>query len=258
MRSVAHRLMDRYPFSMQAGRDLVYVPRLDVIVCFISKNASSFLKTYVASLARGVRFRLPTRNPHLPLNMGFKGIEELGASRLSEILADPSIPRVTVGRDPMERLVSAFRTRVLTWQRERYDGRSRDEWITLRQSILGGRHGRHAVRPVDALTGDIAWEDLVHHVTTTPSGLLDRHLVPQTDYAAVDEMAYDLVGTVESLDDFLRRFCRLVDRPFLDPQGIRINSVAPGGVTRPEITLAQRVALEHRYEADYRYFGFRR
>lgn len=256
MRTLADRLMARYPASIQHGRDLVLVPALGLVVCFISKNASTFLKTYIASLARGTPLRRPDRNPHLLLHTGFKGIEELGPRRFSEILSDTSIPKVTVGREPVRRLVSAYRTRVRTWQRERYDSGERAEWVELRQAVLGTAHGRHAARPIEALSTEIGWRTLVDHVAGTPSGLLDRHLVPQTDYAAVDELSYDLVGNVEAIDEFLRSLCRLVDRPFLDPRGLRLNAAAAGTDAGPDITPAQRSALRRRYEADYRYFGY--
>ncbi len=257
VRPISDRLMARYPFSTQQARDLVFVPRLGVVVCFISKNASSFLKAYIAALSRGSSFQRPTRNPHVLLNTGFMGIEALGPRRFSEILSDDAVPKVVVGREPIERLMSAFVTRVQRWHREQYDSQVRHEWVELRQAVLGTIRGQHASRPVDALASDVGWEALVQYVTSTPSGLMDRHLVPQTDYAATADLHYHLVGGVESLDEFLGRFCQLVDRPFLDAQGIRVNVAAASPLSTSDVTSQQRAALHRRYAADYEFFGYR-
>ncbi|NDC89705.1 MAG: hypothetical protein EB075_13075, partial [Bacteroidetes bacterium] len=153
---LTEHLVERTALAPFSARDISYIPRLNIVFAFISKNASSFLKAYLANLHRGRKFSQPTRNPHMPGNNGFQGVEQLGHRRMSEILNDPSVPKVVVGRHPVNRLVSAYLTRVVTWQRESYDSWNRSEWFVLRQLVAGLNHFSHAAPTINALQSDIS------------------------------------------------------------------------------------------------------
>ena len=258
MRNLTEILAGRYGLAPFSVRDISFVPELGIIVSFISKNASSYLKTYISCLARNKPFSHPKTNPHTPANTGFQSAEQLGHNEMSRLLTDPSIPKVVVGRHPVSRLLSAFSSRVSTWHREVYDSYNRAEWFTLRQTILGTATASHAVPAMAAISQEISWSDLVDHVLTTPAGQLDRHLVPQTFFAGTDLISYDLVGSVEHLDTFIQDLCELTGKKPLDDNGRKINASpnSAKAMKPPQVSDDQRQALQRRYEADYEFFGY--
>jgi hypothetical protein len=188
-------------------------------------------------------------------NSGLLGPNEIGDERFSELLESSAVRKVVVGRDPINRLVSAYHSRVATWKRELYDPPWNLDWIRIRQRILAHRFGAPALPWEMALTEKVEWEELVQYVLTTPSGALDRHLVPQAWFACADFVTYDLVGTVEDLPNFLRNFCQLVDREPLDVDGVRLNR-SPSNPENPVVVsdLQERL-LKQRYRADYQFLG---
>ena len=258
MRNLSETLGERHALAPFAVRDISYIPELKIVMSFVSKNASSFLKTYLSCLARNKPFTVPNKNPHMPANTGFLSVEQLGHKKMSDLLTDSSVPKVLVGREPISRLLSAFASRVVTWQRERYDSHNRSEWITLRQMVLGTSARAHAVNPMTAIKEEITWSQLVDYVMETPAGELDRHLMPQTFFAGTDLISYDLLGTVENLSGFLLNLCELVGKEPLTGDDKHINSsqLRPDLPMSTLVTDEQKKALHRRYRADYDYFGF--
>jgi hypothetical protein len=175
---------------------------------------------------------------------------------MSEILVDPSVPKVVVGRNPISRLKSAYFSRVATWQKESYDSWNRSEWFVLRQLVDGPRHDSHASPTLNALTSDISWHDLLDYVCTTPSLDLDRHLVPQTHFAATDLIDYQLVGTVENMDGFLSELSALTGIPPLEGTHTKINVSRMSSDRKVELAEKDIVRISGRYLADFRYFGY--
>lgn len=236
--------------------DFAYFQNLNVVVCFVSKNASSFLKHYLSCLEQGKKFTAPSKNPHVPANNAFLTADSIGTERMSSLLVDAKVAKVVVGREPLSRLESAFKSRVKVHYQEPFDANKYEDWITLRQQIIGWKFGAHACQPIEAISQAISLEDLVGYVNRTPSWELDRHYIPQTYFAAVDEINYDLVGRVERLDQFLREFCELVGRPQLVvPDGYRLNSSGASSGP-PALTESLRSKFFLRFEDDYKYFGY--
>ena len=236
-------------------RDIFFVPRLEIVFCAISKAASTFMKTYLYSLSVRKPFKKLSKNVHLPSVTGFQGAEQLGHEEMSSILLDTSIPKIILGRDPVDRLVSAYRNRVSRRKQEHFSRNNYIEWIALVQQIGGGAVGSHAMSELAALMRGVTWNELVQYVCETPSFELDRHLVPQTFFAATEEVRYDLVGTVEEMGQFMKRLHDLIELPPLVTGGSRLNESAESEI--PEITVSsdQRRQLEKRYKADYEYFS---
>lgn len=235
-------------------RDILYVPEIGLVSTFVSKNASSFLKTYLSCLARGKAFSPPMKNPHMPDNMGFKGLEHLGHKRMSELLEDPGVIKTVVGRHPIDRLISAWKTRVDSFHAETYDLGIPFDWLLVRQAVLGSRENRWAVSTTEGLRNSIDWDSLFKHVLATPSALLDRHLIPQTYFAATDRIDYSLVGTVETLDLYLDRLSQELNVPRLLTEGIRVNGSS--GLRALEVDSDTEAALFRRYRADFSFFGY--
>lgn len=253
---LTEKLLERSALTPFVVRDISYIPKLGIVSCFISKNASSFLKTYLYCLSRDSEFSAPQKNPHMPQNTGFKGVEQIGHHRMSAILNDPSVPKIILGRHPVTRLVSAFTSRIMTWQREHYDSDRREQWIVLKQQILGSVRGEHASHQVEALSREVTWSDLVNYVCSTPSVDLNRHLVPQTYFAAVDAIDYNLVGTVENLDCFLSDVCELVGKPLLDPTAEKVNESRAENGPIPSVTDTEKTQIQYRFRRDFDFFGY--
>jgi len=249
-------LLERHEGFAFPLRDISFIPGLGIICCFVSKNASSFLKTYLSCLASGKPYSKPQRNPHMPANTGFQGVEELGHSRMSDMLEDGSIPKVILGRHPISRLESAFRSRVKTWQRETWDSHDRADWIRLRQQIAGRAFGRHGAEPLEGMATGLDWNDLVEYVSHTLSGDLDRHLVPQTYFAATSMIDYDVIGTLEQIDEFLDDISELTGKKRLEVTSPRINASQGQAGQQIVSTEAQVQAIQKRYRADFSFFGY--
>lgn len=241
--------------------DFVYVENLNLVVCFVSKNASSFLKHYLRGLARGeTSLAPPKRNPHILEVTGFKSAAELGETRFNKLLEDDAIPKMIVGRNPYARLESAYFTRVNRFLRESYNSQDMDKgWIRLRQQVLGFAKNSHASSLSEALRQDIKYEDLVNFVDATANHLLDRHLVPQTHFAAVEYIKYDIVGRVEAIQDTLFQISEMVGVPVLDGSDLYVNSRTVNATRnesyKPEFT-EFRERIFQRYKRDFSFFKY--
>lgn len=192
----------------------------------------------------------------MPANTGFKGVEELGHSKMSDLLEDSSIPKVILGRHPVSRLESAFRSRVRTWQRETWDSHNRDDWIRLRQQVSGRKFGRHAAEPLEGIATELEWNDLVDFVSNTLSGDLDRHLVPQTYFASTSMIDYDVIGTLEQIDEFLDTISELTGKKRLEVTSPRMNASTDQTEEQILPTKDQLEAIRTRYRADFSFFGY--
>ena len=255
MKPVVRRIWERTFLSESEPWDFVWIPELELVFCFISKNASSFLKSYLSNLSKNQAWSYPARNPHMLKNSGFVAPSEIGNERFADLLQSPSVLKAVVGRDPIERLVSAYHSRVETWNRESYDPPWNSNWLRIRQRVLGQKLAAHASPWESALTEEIKWPDLVEYVLATPSGALDRHLVPQSWFACADFISYDLIGMVEDMPNFLSRLCVLVGRNPLEVEGVRLNESAENRENQTVVSVAQKTLLKKRYRADYEFLG---
>lgn len=239
--------------------DICFIPKLGIVFAFISKNASSLLKTYLAAAARGAPTNYPSKNPHVHSNTGFLGVHQIGEAEMNRVLTDPGIPNVVVGRNPMDRLVSGWRSRIQTWHLERYQNTTEFAgWTEARQRILGHALGSHAAPVHLALSEEIPLEMLVDYVQATPSSLLDRHFAPQTFLCGADSIDFDLIGQVEDLDSFIAHLNDMIETD-LPPIGDRRLNATPEAIATPaDLGLVLLDRIEERFAADYSYFGYSR
>jgi len=144
-----------------------------------------------------------------------------------------------------------------TWGLAPYQNkRELQDWLELRQRILGLSQRAHASAPEQALTSDITFQMLVDYVEQTPSWLLDRHLAPQVYTSGADVIEYDLVGQVEHLDAFLADLEGLTGR-HLPPADLAFTNVSPERIRRTiETTDDQRRSVQKRFQDDYVLFGY--
>lgn len=237
--------------------DICFIPEWRIVFAFISKNASSLLKTYLSPPAGGVSTDNWTRNPHVHSGTGFMGVHQLGVPEMNRILTDVTIPKVVVGRNPADRLISGWRSRVQTWHLERYQNtRELVDWTEVRQKILGHAVGSHAAPVHLALSEEIPLEMLVDYVEATPSSQLDRHFAPQTFLCGADSIQFDLIGQVEELDSFIVNLNQMIGCE-LPPLGDRRLNATPEAIAAPtDLTSILRERIEKRFAEDYVYFGY--
>ena len=251
------QIVGRSHCSREFVNDISYIPEFDIVFAFVSKNASSLLKSLLATGGGFSGSGRRGRNPHFRAHTGFLGVDDVGVDQMDAWITDPNVPKVVVGRDPVARLVSSWRSRVDTWALAPYQNqRELQDWLELRQRILGHSQGAHASSPEEALTSDITFQMLVDYVGQTPSWLLDRHLAPQAYASGADVIEYDLVGQVEHLDAFLAGLEALTGR-HLPPADLAFANVSPERTRRAiEVTDAQRRSLQKRFQDDYTLFGY--
>jgi len=238
-------------------KDISFVPHLGIVFAFISKNASSLLKTYLSTALWDSSSGLPRKNPHELKNTGFLSVDDLGLPVMNEILTDASTPRVVLGRNPVDRLLSGWRSRVHTWHLESYQSaRELTDWLEIRQRILGQSYGCHAAPARDALTSEIPISMLVEYVEDTPSSLLDRHFAGQAFLCGASVINYDLVGQLEDLDTFIKNLEKLVGQrlPSISERSINRTPTSVPAVESLDSALVQRI--EKRFVDDYNFFGY--
>jgi len=251
------QIVGRSHCSREFVNDISYIPEFDIVFAFVSKNASSLLKSLLATGGGFSGSGRRGRNPHFRAHTGFLGVDDVGVDQMDAWITDPNVPKVVVGRDPVARLVSSWRSRVDTWALAPYQKeRELQDWLELRQRILGHHQGSHACPPPEALTAGISFQMLVDYVEQTPSWFLDRHLVPQTLAIGADVIDYGLIGQVEQLDLFLESLQSLTGRE-LPPVDLAFANASPkdsGGSI--EVTDAQRRSVQKRFQDDYVLFGY--
>jgi len=257
--SAIQSILNRSVGAKEFVNDISYIPRLELVFAFISKNASSTLKTYLANIDP----RNPTirgnRNPHFRVNTGFLGVDDIGTDVMERLILDQETPKVVVGRHPTDRLVSAYLSRVNTWLLAPYSPESEtNTWLGLRQEILGFTKGAHAVSAHTALTSEITFPMFVDYLVGTPDALLDRHFAPQTFMCGSDTISYDLIGRVEELDLFIDELGNLLKLQLPPFNGVKINS--SGSIPSPskhELLNDEVVRkIEERYKTDFNFFGY--
>ncbi len=250
-------ISDRMARDSVASGDLVYIPQFHLVFAFISKNASSLMKTYFTSLANGMAVRPPARNPHVRTNTGFLSEHELGATKMAELLADPSIPKIVLGRDPVSRLVSAWNSRVHTWTLQPYQSpQELRDWVRIRQEIAGHSQDQHAAPARASLIEKIPFATLVDYVAATPSSLLDRHLAPQTFLCASHLIEYSLVGRVEEMDSFLSRLSHYLPDKSPPLNDLVLNASHDSSLHASAVSADLRARIYRRYLDDYTFFGY--
>lgn len=248
--------MKRMNHDNSPNQDLLFSRELGIVFLFISKNASSSLKALLQGHHIGdSRSRTFSRNPHAVTNKFLQGVHALGHPAMSKLLEDSTVPKAVVGRHPIPRLLSAFNSRLVTWNSESYNSKlwDRQAWVKLRQEIVGSLNGQHSSTPVAAANFSLTLDHVVEYLATTPSGNLDRHLTPQTYYAATDLIDYSIVGRVEQLPSFVKK----LQREF----GLKVRGEIPhlNSVSRDlnDISESNKAAIQIRYKRDFDYFDYR-
>jgi len=246
--------------SQEYINDIQYIPKLNLVFAFISKNASTYLKAFMFCWAHDINFRVDV-NMHNRRHSGFLGVDDLGEASMLRLLEDDGIPKVVVGRNPEERLRSAWRSRVDSWTTRRQEDEPRHdevhEWIRIRQEVLGSDSDGHCAPALRALQEDITFGALVDYVAETPSSLLDRHFVPQTFQCASDLFRYDLVGQMESLPAFISSLANLIERPEPTIQAWPLNVSSSNGIGDCDgLNDGAREKIQQRYAQDYAFFGY--
>lgn len=254
---ITEELVGRCRFHSSILNDLIYLPRMDTCVLFISKNASTWLKTYFAGIESGRRLKMQNRDPHSPGISAFQTITSLGHQRMSEIMSSDNSLKIVVGRNPVHRAVSAFNSRVHTWQPDgKIRARSaRFEWTLLRQQIVGNPNGQHASPIFDALGQTIQFDQFLDYIEIAPNGELDRHLVPQWYFAGMDLIEFDLIGKVEELPDFLDRVESLTGSKGFRKAPAR-NATSAYAVSAGALSREQISRLRNRYSEDFDYLDY--
>lgn len=228
--------------------DLLFYPRLRLVYCGISKNASSFVKHLFTTWEKGSSARLsyPLVNPHVDQPSVVR-VAELSESVARHLLYSPDITRCLILRDPVQRFMSGFFSRVKALSIERYQNPDYQYWTKLRQEILARASHLEIQNPFDSFTQSFDVSDLVEYVERTPDSLLDRHFTPQTYYSASEAISYNVVGTVDNLGFAIEELEKKTgeaaprsDLPLLN----RSNDAAPA----MSAELEERV--RHRYYSD--------
>jgi len=251
------QIVGRSHGSREFANNICYIPGFGVLFAFISKNASSLLKSLLTTEGNLSGTGRRRRNPHIRANTGFLGIDDVGMDQMDAWITDPNVPKVVVGRDPVARLVSSYRSRVNTWALAPYQNeRELQHWLELRQRVLGHSQGAHASSPEEALTSDITFQMLVDYAAQTPSWLLDRHLAPQAYASGADVINYDLVGQVENLNAFLAGLESLTGRHLPPADSAFANASPEKSRWSIKVTDAQRRSVQKRFQDDYVLFGY--
>ena len=255
MRVIEQVSEDLYEGSVYAG-DISYIPHLNIVFSFISKNASTSLKTMLSRrLGPEAGYKL-SPDPHMASHTGFQNIHTLGPVAMEELLLDSSVPKVTLVREPFERLQSAYFSRVHLWQHNEFRGdNSGRQGVKLLGPIAGSLLGMHSGSIRDAAQASLTFEELVDYVCETPTGRLDRHLAPQVRLVAADRLRYDLIGRFEELPKFWTDLKGLLGVGFEDAELIRRNATQRQVPMKSIGKLRSRV--EARYSADYEIFSYR-
>ncbi|EIC91882.1 hypothetical protein IMCC13023_03610 [Candidatus Aquiluna sp. IMCC13023] len=249
-------ILNRIAMDPTPTSDYAYFKNLGVAVCFIRKNGSSFLKHYMSCLDQGKEFQPPTTNPHVPRKRDSLNARTSNLREISAIFSDPSIPKVVIGRNPILRLESAYRSRVKVHNLESYNSDYSGGWVAIRQQILGWKLGSCAADPVEAVSKGISFQELAEYVVSTPSWELDQHYSPQVYFAATEDVEYSLVGKLEQLDSFLSDLSELVGKPQLEvPDGYRVNS-AKASEESLALSGDLKARIEARFSADFEFFGY--
>ena len=234
-------------------QDLLFAPKLGIVFMFISKNASSTLKAALqGTLSR--RSGLLTSNPHTTKKDKLLGVRDIGHTEMSRLLEDKTVKKALLGRHPTFRFLSAFNSRVRTWNSETYNNETCDRaaWVKLRQEIVGALNGEQGSSAIDAVTVHLTTIDLLNYLGKMPSGMLDRHLVPQSYYAGTDVVDYDIRGRVEELPEFLNRI-GLSHKLKTQVAGVRLNATNREDLSASRAT--ERLVFS-RYRRDFEYFGY--
>lgn len=250
---VAEGLLDG---EIYAG-DITYIPHLNVVFSFISKNASTSLKTMLSErLGPLVGYNLDP-NPHWVVQSGFQNLHNIGAERMEQLLFDTAVPKIAVVREPFERLKSAYSSRIRRWQENDFkESGTQTQRLPLVGPIAGTSMGMHSVPIRKAGRFDPSFDDLVQYVCKTPTALLDRHLAPQVQLIAADRLRYDLVGKFEYLEEFWRDLHDLLG---IDPGSAELIWRNRTHSRLPSIHERElRGQVEERYAADYELFSYPR
>lgn len=96
--------------TRQAMSSFIVVERARVLLCSIEKNANT-LQAHVAAAARGIRRDRASKSAQIDTTYLRVRYWRRNATRLFEIFRDPSWRRVVVVRDPIDRFISAYRSK---------------------------------------------------------------------------------------------------------------------------------------------------
>ena len=236
--------------------DVLFCPNIHLVYTAVSKNACSTMKAFLWHLENYPKFLPPEKSPHNRKSTGLQGAVELGDAGLAQLLSDPTVPKVTVVRNPYSRAASCYFNRVAAFGTESYDLRSRmTEWIHNRIAILSWRHRRPVGLPEAAAT-EITFRDFIEFICSQPDYRMDRHWVSQRQATYIDTIRYDHVGKVEDLDAAM---AAIVDLAGCDSAWSSDSALNRGAGKKDLSSLfdpdLQRLFVE-RFEADFEIFDY--
>lgn len=245
---------DLFEGHIYAG-DICFIPHLRIVFSFISKNASTSLKTMLSQRLGPKGGYDLALNPHMAANSGFQNLNNIGAAAMDRFLLDPKVPKVTVVREPFDRLRSAYFSRVRRWAKNDFEGTGfHARRMALVSPMAGSVGGMHSVSIFHAGRFRPTFDELVDYVCKTPTGMLDRHLAPQAKLIAADRVRYDMIGKFEDLPKFWRDFNTMVGVDLGREKLIQRNSTEYSRLLENEAEL--RVRVEERYALDYETFSY--
>ena len=115
-------------------------------------------------------------------------------------------------------------------------------------------HGYDPARP-DSYNFDVFLDYVGHSLAVDPVNT-DSHWRLQVDNIALHDIAFDLIGRVETYAADIRTVFERAGITDFSPDAMLEQRFNRSGSARSEITPAQRARIEALYDADYQAFGY--
>lgn len=211
-------------------------PDLSFAYVSVPKAANSTIKRALLAL-RGIdvgdeaamQSMRAVEDPYLRLG-------QLGSRDARRVLAGAGVFRFTFVRNPYDRMVSAYKDKVLGLNRNHPGGFAANLFASAAEPPSLGDYVR-AYTALDDYRSDIHWRS-------------------QYANALIGVVSYDLIGHVESFDADFARVLETI-APGADPAAlVRPTNISPAGSVRYTDDLAALVY--RRYERDFTTFGYER
>ena len=199
-------LADKIGFKLRnhqaCANDIIFYPSLDLLYFAHSKNASSFLKWFFKCAALGTEWSQPSTNPHNN-GPGSVRFSEMNYGKREDLLSSDSVVKISILREPVDRLWSAYYSRYIRFSLENYNTHQyHRQWRPIRQNIHEFSDYASTGR-VQLWTENVTFEEFVSAVVAIPPQLRDLHYARQTDVYSIDDLGLSVVGRVDKMDVFL-------------------------------------------------------
>ena len=239
---VGYKLFD----TEKCPTDIVFFPAINLLYFAHSKNASSFLKWYFTCCALGRPWTKPSGNPHSS-NEGSFRLSELPFSTSVSLLESNSITKVSVWREPLDRLGAAYHSRYLEFSRESYNKKYQHQWVKIRKNVLGYMD-RGSTGIPDCWTDRSGFEEFLKTVSSIPAALRDIHFARQSDVYSIDRVGFNLCGVVDNLDSMLETLHEQFDVPRITGSPQFLNQSANGDFSRNSQTTPSEIKSDYRQD----------